>query len=496
MRAVGGAGGYRVPVGKGSGLGFRGFLLLSLIVVVVLAATGVWNPFPGMWDWVNRRQPISQPDVVWQQRIGGTPRSVTIAGETVVVEQRTRVEARSLAAGTQLWERKADWTAVAGAGADAVVVVGRLLVKGYEVLDPTTGVTRRRDDDAVAVWTYRNLLLDARCVEATDCTLSAWEPRGTSPLWTAFLPGVSSGLLADNPNLLNTRRLTAARIHDEVAGPETVAPLLGFPVDGRVHVVDTATGRVLQNVEPGRDERLTVVGGRLLHIAARSQDGSCYFAISGRDPASGQETWQRAGLNLRTADSAGCVQREDPYGARNVLVGVSPDGREAVLDGYDGRLLLVTENSERVLAVDDRYAVVRTADRGAVSTRELGSGRARWNRPTGEKAGAALTPYAAIVADEKPNRLVALDPRTGRELATLRTSANALAVGPAGMVIGEGREIGYVRFGATAGDAPRDGDPPRDGIGPAPGPASGGDRQPQDRCGPKNELCQAPDYGK
>ncbi|RIV32654.1 outer membrane protein assembly factor BamB family protein [Micromonospora radicis] len=476
---------------KGSGLGVRGWLLLGLTTVVALAATGVWNPFPGMWDWVNRRSPISEPDVLWQQRIGGTPRSVTIAAETVVVEQRTRVEARSLATGSQLWERKADWSAVAGGGAEAVVVVGRLLVKGYEVLDPTTGVTRRRSDDTVAVWTYRNLLLDARCTEATDCTLSAWEPRGTTPLWTAFLPGVSTGLLADNPNLLDSRRLTSARIHAEVAGPEAVPPLLGFPVDGRVHVVDTATGRVLQDVEPGRDERLAVIGGRLLRIAARSQDGNCYFTISGQDAATGQQTWQRAGLNLRTADSAGCVQREDPYGARNVLVGVAPDGREAVLDGYDGRLLLSTEDGERVLAVDDRYAVVRTADRGGVAGRELGSGQVRWNRPSGEKAGAALTPYAAVVADEKPNRLVALDPRTGRELVALRTSANALAVGPAGMVVGEGREIGYVRFGTTGGSTGPD---PTGGV---PGPAgTGGVPAPQDACGPKNELCATPDSGK
>ncbi|WP_092382862.1 PQQ-binding-like beta-propeller repeat protein [Micromonospora phaseoli] len=476
---------------KGSGLGVRGWLLLGLITVVVLAAAGVWNPFPGMWEWVNRRQPISEPDVAWQQRIGGTPRSVTIAGEAVVIEQRTRVEARSLAAGTQLWERKADWSAVTGAGPEAVVVVGRLLVKGYEVLDPTTGVTRRRDGDAVAVWTYRNLLLDARCVAATDCTLSAWDPRGTAPLWTAFLPGVSAGLFADNPNLLGTRRLTTARVDGEVAGPEAVPPLLGFPVDGRVHVVDTATGRVLQNVEPGRDERLTVVGGRLLRITARSQDGNCYFAISGRDSATGQEAWQQAGINLRTADSAGCVQREDPYGARNVLLGVSPDGREAVLDSYDGRLLLVAANGERVLAVDDRYAVVRAADGATVSARELGSGRVRWKRPVGEKAGAALTPYAAIVADQKPNRLVALDPRTGRELAMLRTSANALAVGPAGMVIGEGREIGYLRFGGTGAD-PAGGDNGSNGTAPG----AGNTPAPQDSCGPKNELCAAPDPGK
>ncbi|MEU5906363.1 PQQ-binding-like beta-propeller repeat protein [Micromonospora sp. NPDC047527] len=477
----------------------RGGLLLGLAVVVALAATGVWNPFPGLWDWVDRSEPISDSDMVWQQRVGGTPRSVTIAGDAVVVEQRTRVEARSLATGAQLWERKADWSAVAGGDRDPVVAVGKLLVKGYELLDPTTGATRRRDDDAVAVWTYRNLLLDARCTDATDCTLSAWDPRGTKPLWTAFLPGVHSGLLADNPGLRGTRRLTATRIDDGVAGPEPVPPLLGFPVDGRVHVVDTATGRVLQNVEPGREERLSVVGGRMLRIAARSQDGTCYYAISARDPATGQEAWQRAGVNLRTADTAGCVQREDPQGARNVLIGVGADGREAVIDGYDGRLLWVGEAATRLIAVDDRYAVFRSADKRSVVSRELGTDRVLWTRPASAKSGAALTPYAAVLGDEKPSRLVAVDPRSGRELAMLRTSANALAVGSQGMIIGEGREIGYVRFGATGGTGSTPASPGDSGIpgpggtgpgGTGPGSGNNGD------CGPKGELCPEPGGGK
>lgn len=468
------------------GLGVRGWLLLGLITVVVLAATGVWNPFPAVWDWVDRSKPISEPDVVWQQRVGGTPKSVTIAGDTVIVEQRTRVEARSLANGAQLWERKADWAAVAGGDRDPIVAVGKLLHKGYEVLDPTTGVVRRRDERAVAVWTYRNLLLDAYCVQSTDCTLRAWEPRGTAPRWSAFLPGVNSGVLADNPELLGTRRLGAPRIDGGVAGPESVPPLLGFPVDGRVHVVDTAIGRVLQNVEPGREERLAVVGGRLLRIAATSRDGTCYFALTAVDPATGQQVWRRNGVNLRTADYAGCVQREDPQGARNVLIGVAPDGREAVLDGYDGRLLQVGAEGEKLLAVDDRYALVRSADKGSLLGRELSVDRTRWTRPAGGKTGAALTPYAALIAEEKPSRLIAVEPRSGRELVLLRTSANALAVGPNGMIIGEGREIGYVRWGAGAAGVP----PPDEGAVPAPDP---GDtwRPPNDQgsCGPKNELC-------
>lgn len=419
------------------------------MTVVVLSVSGVWNPFPGVWDWVNRSAPIGGPGVLWQQRVGGTPRSVTIAGEAVVVEQRTRVEAVRLGDGTPLWKRKADWSAVAGAGQDAVVVVGKLLTRGYEVLDPVTGATRRRDNAAVAVWTWQNLLIDARCSAPTDCTLHAWDPRGETPLWTAYLPGVQSGLLGDNPGLLDTRRIEAVRIDNGVSGPEPVPGLLGFPVDGRVHVLDTATGRVLVDIEPGRDERLSVVGGRMLRLTARSEEGNCRYAVSGWDPLSGQEIWQRAGVNFGTADAIGCAQRRDPLGARNVLVGVSPDGKQAVLDAYDGRLLLVTDVGTKIVAVDDRHALVRGADQRSVSVRELGGGETRWTRPAEEEPRASLTPAAAIFAEREPSRLVALDPGTGAELANLRTAANALAVGANGMVIGEGRQIGYVSFQST-----------------------------------------------
>ncbi|WDZ87927.1 PQQ-binding-like beta-propeller repeat protein [Micromonospora cathayae] len=466
------------------------------MALVALTATGVWNPWPGVWDAVNRSQPISEPDVTWQRRIGGTPKSVTIAGDAVVVEQRTRVEGRSLATGAPLWERKADWAAVAGNGRDSVVAVGKLLVKGYEVLDPVTGAVRRRDDRAVAVWTYRNVLLDARCVQATDCTVSAWEPRGTRPLWTAFLPGVESGFFADNPELLGTRRLTGHRIDPGAAGPEAVPALLGFPVDGRVHVLETATGRVVRDVEPTREERLVTVGGRLLRLAARSQDGTCYFSISGREVTTGREVWRRDGINLRTADNAGCVQREDPQGARNVVVGVAPDTRETVVDAYDGRLLWVGAAGEKLLAVDDRYALARSKDKRSVAGRELGVDRPRWTRPAGDKVSGALTPYAAVLSEDDPSRIVAVDPGSGKELANLRTSANVLAVGPAGMVIGEGREIGYVRFGGVPGGAPPadgGGTGPGGGPGPGDGTGPGGDTGPGENCGAKREEC--PDTG-
>ncbi len=77
--------------------------------------------------------------------------------------------------------------------------------------------------------------------------------------------------------------------------------------------------------------------------------------------------------------------------------------------------------------------------------------RPRWTRPLGPKGSAALTPYAAVLVNREPDRILVLEPRTGRELADLRSSAQVLAVGPEGMVIGDGRDIGYLRFGARAG---------------------------------------------
>jgi len=132
-----------------------------------------------------------------------------------------------------------------------------------------------------------------------------------------------------------------------------------------------------------------------------------------------------------------------------VLIGVSPDGKQAVLDAYDGRLLLVTDPGTKIVAIDDRYALVRAADKRSVSARDLASGETRWSRPAEEEPRVVLTPSAAVIAEQEPSRLVALDPRTGAELANLRTAANALAVGANGIIIGEGRQIGYVSFRPT-----------------------------------------------
>jgi outer membrane protein assembly factor BamB len=425
----------------------RYYAVLTVIALVTLALTGVWNPWPGVWAWIIRTDPIAGASATWQQKLGGAAKTVTITGGAVVVEYRTKIEAFGVTAGVQLWEKDADWSAVAGGGSDSVVVVGQLLTKGYEVLDPTSGVVRRTDTEAVAVWTYDNGMLDVRCSAARDCELSAWDPRGSRPLWTVSTPGIGFVLFADNPDLPDTHPLTADRIDEGVAGPAPMPGLIGFPADGKLHVVDTAAGKVVQVLEPDRAQRVTVTGGRVLTVTADGRDGTCYFAVTATDPSTGREVWSQQGLNLRTADNgAGCKQDKDPAGGDDVVLGVDPLGEEMLFDAHDGRTLWHGDTDQKVLAVDDGYALIRNADGTTVGARGFARGKVVWRRTVGAGAQVALTPYAAIVVEDKPRKVLALDRPGGGVLAEVRTKARVLAVGPHGMILGEGRDMAYVPF--------------------------------------------------
>jgi hypothetical protein len=427
------------------------YVVLALIAVITLAATGVWNPFPGLWAWITQTSPLASPSAAWQQKLGGAAKTVTVTGGAVVVEYRTRVEAFGLTAGVQLWEKKADWSAIAGGDSDGVVVTGELLTKGYEVLDPLSGSVRRKDTEAVAVWTYNNAILDVRCIKARDCELSSWNPRGSTPEWTISTPGIGFVLFADNPDLPDTRPLGTTLIDAGAGGPADVPGLIGFPADGKLHVVDTAAGRVVQVIDDDRSKRIAVAGGRVLTVSADARDGTCYFEVAATDPANGRQVWRQEGLNLRTADNGtGCKQGQDPVGGHEVVLGVNPIGREVLIDAHDGRLLWLGGKEHKVLAVDDRYALIRSPNGRTLTARSFAKGRTAWRRSITADAQVALTPYAAVIADVRPRRVTALDPATGVVLAEVRTEAKVVAVGRSGMIISAGRDLAHVSFAARS----------------------------------------------
>jgi outer membrane protein assembly factor BamB len=232
---------------------WKGYLLVAVTVLIVLATTGTWNPWPKVWNWVDTSEPIAGGSARWQQTIGGSPQSAAIAGDAVIVEYRTSVEAYGLTAGVKLWGSDADWASIAGRGPDVVVVTGRLLTKGYQVLDPHTGAVRRADTTATAVWTYQDAILDLSCAKGGQCRLSAWDPHGSTPKWTVDTGRIGFVLNAANPDLPDTRQLTAAGVDDDVARPRILPALIGLPDDGKVRIVDTATGEVVQLMEPAAD---------------------------------------------------------------------------------------------------------------------------------------------------------------------------------------------------------------------------------------------------
>ncbi|GID43217.1 hypothetical protein Aca07nite_04920 [Actinoplanes capillaceus] len=430
----------RMASGGGSWKGYT--LVAATVVVTVLAATGVWNPFPQLWSWISTSGPIA-PGARWQQQLGGSPQSIAIAGDSVIVEYRTSVEAYGLTAAVKLWSSDADWASIAGKGANAVVVTGRLLTKGYQVLDPATGTVRRSDTSATAVWTYQDAIVDLSCSGGDDCRLTAWDPRSGEQLWTVGTGSIGFVLDAANPDLPDTRRLSSNRVDDDVAGPPVLPGLLGLPHDGQIRVIDTASGRLVQTVRPGRQQRVAVVGGRVLTITGTAKDGTCYYDVVAGNPPGGQVVWRRDGLNLRTADNgSACDQERDPAGGYNVVLGVDPYGREVLINGYDGRTLWYGDKESTVLTLNDAYAVIRKGDQ--VRGYSFAKDKAVWRLDGRGEVGAALTPYAVIVVSK--DRVSALTPSNGAVRTDVRTDAKVFAVGPDGMIAASGRDMAYLPF--------------------------------------------------
>ncbi len=420
--------------------------ILAVVALVVLAITGVFNPWPKVWSWVTTSSPVAEGASQWQVKLSGSPAGVAIAGDTAIVGYRTRVESYGLGAGVKLWQSDADWASVAGSGGDAVVVTGKLLTKGYQVLDPRTGQVRRADTAATAVWTYANAIVDLRCVDGGECELSAWDPRGSRPLWAVSTGGIGFVLDAANPDLPDTRPLTGGQFDDEVAGRPYLPALIGLPDDNRVRILDTARGRVVQTVTPAADQRVAVTGGRVLTVTGTAADGTCYYSVVATDPPSGT-VWSRDGLNLRTADDgSSCKQDRDPAGGDDVVLGVDPVGREQLLAARDGRVLWRGEKGQDVMAVNDAYAVIRSADRRTFSGRSFTGGGTTWRRSVDEDATAATTRYAAIVATTSPRRITALSPSGGRVLVEARTEAKVFAAGPGGLIVVDGRDMAYLPY--------------------------------------------------
>jgi outer membrane protein assembly factor BamB len=435
-------------VAKGKAVG-RFEAALGLIGVLALATTYIiitgWNPLPNIQDWLKHTGKLSQPEANWVQRVGDQPSAAVVADGAVIVTTRGSIEARALGTGNVLWTRNADWAAVAGDASSTVAVVG-LRGKGLEAVDPSTGTVRWADGAAIGAWTYRDLVLVLSCGGLTDCVLTARAPSDGTQRWKTTVPGIGRVHAGINSVLLGSRELSSAFRGAVAAAPRPVPSLLGFPIDQRVQVVDTASGKRLREETPSPTGRVVVLGGRVLVSTAQPSDGNCRYSLEARDASSGRTVWKKDGYDLRTASGVGCEQRQDPPGSDTALAATRGDNREVFLAARDGRELWVGAPGEHALAADGRYGVVRTADQKSVKVIDLANGSKAWEQPAPMKSAVAITRYAVLVSDPATTNLTAYDPGSGRKLMDAKTDGDVLGYGPTGVLLGRGRTIGFLPF--------------------------------------------------
>jgi outer membrane protein assembly factor BamB len=264
------------------------------------------------------------------------------------------------------------------------------------------------------------------------------------------LPGIGRSLAGVNQPLLGTRELASSYVDVLAATPRPVPKLLGFPLNARVQVVDTASGKRLREEKPSDTTRVVVAGGRIVASTAVRRDGGCRYTLEGRDGGTGRTVWKKEGYDVHTASGAGCEQRRDPGGGDNVLAATRGDNREVFLSIVDGSEVWVGAPGETILATDGRYGLVRTADRRSIKAIDVTSGAQVWTQPAAANATVAVSRHAVFVTDLDAGRLFALDPASKRVLFDVKSTATLLGYGSTGVVLHISRTVGWLPFGSVA----------------------------------------------
>jgi outer membrane protein assembly factor BamB len=426
--------------------------MTAALVLTVLISTNTWNPLPQLATWWDKVTQMSNPEPAWTTRLGGVPdvAAVTITGQ-VVLATRGLVEGYDRSTGRQLWHHDSDWALPAG---DVVVVRprpegpdrDREPDTGYSVVDPITGGVIWGDREAIAVWAYADQIVDLVCPPSGDCRLRGRQHRNSGALiWAVGLPASARTITGPKPALATTREPADWFAKATAGSPGPVPSVIGVPLDGRIHIVDTVEGRHVREVAPpDRQTRVVVAGERLLQVRAEPGDAGCRFRVEALDHRTGTPLWQVDGLDPDTASGAGCDPRRDPRGAGNLLIGVRSDGHPALVSIADGEVAWVGVPGERVLDTDGQLVIVESADRKTVRVIDLLDAERRevWAGEVGPRPRAAVTSGYVILAGSE--QLVVLSHVGASPLATVKTKASVVGYGLRGLVIASARRIGFL----------------------------------------------------
>jgi outer membrane protein assembly factor BamB len=425
-----------------TGLGVFGILALGVTLAIVFK----WNPWPDIREWLDERtRTLSEPATTWTQRAAGQPDAVGITDRAVVAFMGDMVEARDRANGNLQWRKESDWAALAG----GVVILSKVDGRGIDAVDPYSGAARWSDPDAIGAWTFRDAVLTVDCPKS-GCGLVNRHPDTGAQRWRIGLPGALRALAGANSGLLDLRHLDDNYDDVRAANPQPMPRYLGYMIDRKVQVVDTSAGRRVREEEVPNDARAVVAANRTVRIVGAVRNNGCRFVVTGRDAGGGQQVWQREGYDLQTTGGAGCEPRKDPPGAGTAMVAIRGDNRSVVLSAVDGRELAVAGPDETILGTNGEVVVMRSGDGRQIRAVNLGTGGAAWTRAAEPSAKVGVTAYAVFITDAATDRLVAVAPGSGQVRLNLESGAEVLGISPDGVVLGRGRTIGWIGFGASA----------------------------------------------
>lgn len=428
------------------------FALLGLVSIgVIYAIVTGWNPLPGWADWFEKvgTRTLSTPAPAWSKRIGDQPDSATVLSSGIVVAGEGTVEVRDPVTGTVDWARPDSWAGVAGSTLP-VVVVGRPVGTGFDVFSVSTGVRLWSSTDKVGIWPYANMILILKCSGSTDCALRSVDPQTGHTRWSTAIGAQGSALDGLNQALAAPVPVSSAYAGPIRAIPPDAPPLIGLPVDGQVHVIDIGTGRALHTFSTNAGTRVVVAGRQVISSSATLRAGRCYYTVTASSPVNGRTEWQRSGIDLRTATGLGCEASRNPYGSGSALLGIDTDGHDVVISATTGSRLLRAGPGERVVALDGRLAMIRTADHQHVRAVDLSNGHRLWEQPAKKAASIGIAPAYVIVADPTGDgRLVAYSRPGGVTLMSVTSNATVLGIGPSSVLINIGRTVGPVPVAAA-----------------------------------------------
>jgi outer membrane protein assembly factor BamB len=429
-----------------TGLGVFGILALGVTLAIIFQ----WNPWPDIRDWLDERnRTLSKPATAWSQRASGQPNAVGITDRAVVAFMGDMVEARDRGTGNLQWRKEADWALLAGSPAAGVVIVSKVDGKGIDAVDPYGGSTRWSDPDAIGAWTFRDAVLTVDCPKA-GCALVNRNPDNGQQRWRVGVPGAARSLAGANSGLLDPRHLDDGYDEVKAANPQPMPRHLGYVIDHKVQVVDTSTGQRVREEDVPNDARAVVAANRTVRIVATVRTNGCRFVATGRDAGTGRQVWQREDYDMLTTGGAGCEPRQAPPGDGTALVAVRGDNRSVVLSAVDGRELAVAASGETVLGTNGEVVVVRSRDGKQLRALNLGTGGVSWTRAAEPSAKVGVTRNAVFIVDAATERLTAVDPGSGQVRLDVESGAAVLGISPTGVVLGRGRNIGYIAFSGTA----------------------------------------------